>query len=73
MDTLKQYASNCSQPVVRQTSQEMYGTSRIIERELAWKVEGGKLRHEPAHLAMALSELLQADSHRHISGLPHAS
>jgi uncharacterized cofD-like protein len=70
-DSLRKYASNCSQPVVRQTSAPVYGSARIVARELAWQVEGGKLRHEPAHLATALSELL--DSRQNVSDLQHAS
>ncbi len=70
---LRKYASNCSQPVVRQTRDETYGSARIVERELAWQVEGGKVRHEPSHLAMALSELLEDDSQRHVADLQHAS
>jgi uncharacterized cofD-like protein len=70
---LRKYASNCSQPVVRQTTDETYGSARIVERELAWQVEGGKVRHEPSHLAMALSELLEDDSQRHVADLQHAS
>jgi len=72
-DTLRKYASNCSQPVVRQTCQPTYGASQIVERELAWQVEGGKLRHEPSHLAVALTELLARHSSRNIADLQHAS
>jgi uncharacterized cofD-like protein len=72
-ETLQKYASNCSEPVMRQTSDRIYRDSRIVERELAWQVEGGKLRHEPAHLAMALSDLLQNGFHRDVADLQHAS
>jgi len=73
VETLQKYASNCSQPVLRQTSDRSYGPSCIVERELAWQVEGGKLRHDPAHLAIALSELLERRAHRDVADLPHAS
>lgn len=73
LEALQQYASNCSQPVVRQTTSRMYGSARIVERELAWQVHGGKLRHEPAHLATALSDLLELEPSRAASRLQHAS
>ena len=73
VDALQKYASNCSQPVLRQTALSTYGGSRIIERELAWQVEGGKLRHEPAHLASALAELLERESQSDGRRLQHAS
>ncbi len=58
--TLKKYASNCAQPVQRRSRACAHGRAEIVERELAWRVEGDKLRHEPRHLAQALSELIRA-------------
>ena len=73
LDTLQKYASNCSQPVLRETTLPTYGRARIVERELAWQIEGGKLRHEPAHLATALSELLERAAQEDTTDLRHAS
>jgi uncharacterized cofD-like protein len=72
-ESLHKYASNCSQPVLRQTADRSYNGAQIVERELAWQVEGGKLRHEPAHLARALAELLEHDAHRTDTPLEQAS
>jgi hypothetical protein len=59
--------------VTRQTTDRSYNGAQIVERELAWQVQGGKLRHEPAHLARALAELLEADAHRTDTPLEQAS
>jgi uncharacterized cofD-like protein len=59
---LQKYASNCSQPVRRQTSDRVYGGACIVERNLAWQIEDSKLRHEPWHLAEALAEILRANA-----------
>jgi len=71
--TLLKYASNCAQPVLRQSAERMYGQAAIVERELAWQVSDGKLRHEPAQLAEALSDLFEQDSARRAVELHHAS
>ncbi|MGH9347959.1 MAG: gluconeogenesis factor YvcK family protein [Vicinamibacterales bacterium] len=60
--SLERYARNCAHPVRRRGSRLFIGSARIVERELAWEVENGKLRHDPRHLARALSEII-ASSH----------
>lgn len=55
---LLKYASNCAEPVKRQSTTPTYGGARIVERALAWQVQDRKLRHDPRHLAEALSDLL---------------
>ena len=60
-ETLAKYASNCSQPVVRDRAKTACSGARVVEHELAWRVEDGKLRHDPRHLAQALSALISAD------------
>jgi uncharacterized cofD-like protein len=72
-ETLRKYASNCAQPVLRATTSPVYGRSRIVERQLAWQVEGGKLRHEPAHLAAALLDLLERPARTEETDLQQAS
>jgi uncharacterized cofD-like protein len=73
VQTLLKYASNCAEPVKRQSTDEFYSGARIVERGLAWQVEGAKLRHEPAHLASALSELFAQDTRRRALALDQAS
>lgn len=56
--SLERYARNCAHPVRRRGSRLFHGSARIVERELAWEIENGKLRHDPRHLAGALTDLL---------------
>jgi hypothetical protein len=56
--SLERYASDAAYPVQRASSSEWHGPARIVERELAWQVEDGKIRHEPAGLAAAIGELI---------------
>jgi uncharacterized cofD-like protein len=60
-DTLLKYARNCAEPVRRADRATRRGLTSIVERPLAWQVEDGKLRHDPHHLASALSELIRHD------------
>ena len=57
-DSLVKYARNCSEPVRRSTRGSRRGGTSIVERPLAWQVEGGKLRHDPHHLSRALADLI---------------
>jgi uncharacterized cofD-like protein len=56
--SLARYASEAAYPVQRESTGEWRGAVRIVERELAWQVQDGKIRHEPTDLAAAIVELL---------------
>jgi hypothetical protein len=56
--TLLKYATNCAEPVRRRAATGAYARATIVQRELAWQVEDGKLRHEPHQLARALTDLI---------------
>lgn len=60
--SLERYARNCAHPVRRRGSRLFHGSARIVERELAWEIENGKLRHDPRHLAQALGEIIQTSN-----------
>jgi uncharacterized cofD-like protein len=72
-DPLHKYASNCSQPVIRETDHSTSGQASIVERQLAWEMQGGKVRHEPTHLASALLEVLGRSSRGDGTTLQQAS
>jgi uncharacterized cofD-like protein len=56
--SLERYARDCAHPVRRRGSRLFHGSARIVERELAWEIEQGKIRHDPRPLANALGEIL---------------
>jgi uncharacterized cofD-like protein len=58
--SLARYASDEAYPVERSSASEWHGPARIVERELAWQVRDGKIRHEPADLAAAIREVANA-------------
>jgi uncharacterized cofD-like protein len=51
------YARRGSSPIQRCQGGSLGPRTRVIERELAWEVKEGKLRHVPAELASAILEL----------------
>jgi uncharacterized cofD-like protein len=51
------YARRGSMPVVRDEWTGLESSPVIVERDLAWQVERGKIRHEPDALARAILEL----------------
>jgi uncharacterized cofD-like protein len=52
------YARRGSVPVHYDCSQLFIGGALIVERDLAWEISGGKIRHAPPDLARAILELL---------------
>jgi uncharacterized cofD-like protein len=66
-EALRKYACQASRPVERQSDARSYGGASIVECDLAWQVDGRKVRHEPAHLAAALAELALRDAARRAS------
>jgi uncharacterized cofD-like protein len=54
-----QYARRGSMPIQYDRSELTIGRMRVIERDLAWEVSHGKIRHAPGDLARAILELLQ--------------
>jgi uncharacterized cofD-like protein len=57
--TIKRYARRGAMPVVRDDRRLPATRATIVERDLAWQVEGRKIRHAPAPLAAAILELAQ--------------
>ncbi len=57
-DPLVKYARNCSHPVRRRSTQQRHGSAQIIERDLAWVIDEGKLRHDRDRLATALGDIM---------------
>lgn len=52
------YARRGSVPLHYDRSQLVMGCAHVIERDLTWEVNRGKIRHAPADLARAILELL---------------
>jgi len=52
-----QYARLGSAPIVRDGRRPVGAQPVVVERDLAWQVEGGKIRHDPEPLAQAILEL----------------
>jgi uncharacterized cofD-like protein len=52
-----EYASQGSIPVPRCQNRVFGHETCVVERDLAWRVEGNKIRHAPEDLAMAVLEL----------------
>jgi uncharacterized cofD-like protein len=57
---VSQYATRGSTPLRRGSSSGLPGHPCIVERDLAWQVDGMKIRHDPADLADAILELAQS-------------
>ena len=53
------YASRGARPVARRAGQSSIGGAAVIERELAWSYDGGKIRHDPDQLARAILDLVR--------------
>lgn len=51
------YARRGCLPVARDERPLLTGAT-VVERDLAWRVDGGKIRHDPAPLAKAILELM---------------
>ncbi len=54
------YARRGALPIQRCQEGSLGPQTRVIERDLAWEVKEGKLRHSPAELASAILELTRA-------------
>lgn len=54
---IDRYARRGSRPVAVDGRNASFGDVTIVERELAWQVERGKIRHDPKPLARAILEL----------------
>jgi uncharacterized cofD-like protein len=52
-----QYAVRGSTPVLRAHLDDVPVHACVVERDLAWRAEGGKIRHAPADLGRAILEL----------------
>jgi uncharacterized cofD-like protein len=57
---IAKYGRRGSTPVTRDPQSCLGGRAVIIERDLAWHVEGGRIRHAPGALADAILELARA-------------
>ena len=55
-----QYARRGSVPVLKDRRATAGTRATIVERDLAWQLEGGKIRHTPQPLAKAILELARA-------------
>jgi uncharacterized cofD-like protein len=56
--SLERYAHEAAYPVRRRTTAPTYRLARIVEHDLAWQHTDGKIRHDPAALALAIRELV---------------
>jgi uncharacterized cofD-like protein len=65
-EALARYTAAGSQPVRRASTSPWIGSTRIVERDLAWDASAGKVRHDPDDLAAAIIDLISA-------GRPHTA
>ncbi|MBI4485492.1 MAG: uridine diphosphate-N-acetylglucosamine-binding protein YvcK [Acidobacteria bacterium] len=56
--TLVEYAQRGARPVLYGPTEPVGPGGQLVERDLAWSYEGGKIRHAPGQLASAILELV---------------
>jgi hypothetical protein len=57
--SLADYASRGARPVARHAGRSSVGSVAVVERELAWSYDRGKIRHDPDQLAAAILDLVR--------------
>jgi uncharacterized cofD-like protein len=57
--SLAAYASRGARPVTRHAGRSSVDGAAVVERELAWSYDRGKIRHDPAQLAGAILDLVR--------------
>jgi 2-phospho-L-lactate transferase/gluconeogenesis factor (CofD/UPF0052 family) len=65
-EILARYTAAGSKPVARRSTSPWIGSTRIVERDLAWDASHDKVRHAPDDLAAAIIDLVSA-------GRPHTA
>jgi uncharacterized cofD-like protein len=68
-----EYAERGARPVARTSVESWADGVAVVERDLAWSYDGGKIRHEPAQLARAILDLVAQGRPRRAARPPRVS